>query len=397
MSVDTGTDRMKWWTDARFGMFIHYGVYSLLNRGEWLMYSDKMPFDEYRPLADRFTADEFKPKEWATLARDAGMKYMVLTTRHHDGFCLFDSEVSDFTAPKTAAKRDLIAEYADACHSMGMRMGFYYSFEDWRFPGQLPHLPIKEDRSIYKPMVEQAVAQIREIVTNYGRVDILWFDGNFPYDVWPYQEIDDMVRGLQPGIIINNRAGLPGDFGTPEQNIRAEERPWEACMTISDTWTHVPGDTNLKSVQQIIAMICQCASGAGNLLLNVGPDPEGRIPQALAERLRGVGNWMRVNDRAIRGSERAPLVAQTWGYSTRVGDRLYLLVQRWPGSTLPMAWVGNEIVSATVLADGRKARIEQEGDRVWLHELPQYAPDPDMSVIELEIDGEPRWPDVRFT
>ena len=393
-------DRMKWWVDAAFGLFIHWGVYSVPGRGEWVMYHEGIPVDEYRKFADDFTARHYKPRDWVALAQDAGMKYMVLTTRHHDGFCLFDSKVSDFTSVKTAAKRDLVAEYADACHSMGMRMGLYYSFEDWRFPGQLPHLPMKEDRSIYRPMVEQGIAQIREIVTNYGKVDVLWYDGNFPYDVWPYQELDDMVRGIQPDIIINNRAGqrdIAGDYETPEQHIQAYERPWEACMTMNDSWGYTPDERDYRTTYQLLGYLIQCASGGGNLLLNVGPDPEGRIPEPAVKRLRTIGDWMKVNGKAIYGAKSSPLSPHSFGSSTRVGNKLYLIVGRWPGSTLAMAWVGNKVVSATVLGDGRKARVEQQGQRVWLRDLPQYAPDNLATVIELEIEGEPRWPDVRYT
>ena len=328
------------------------------------------------------------------------MKYMVLTTRHHDGFCLFDSKVSDFTAPKTAAGRDLVAEFADACHSMGMRMGLYYSLEDWRFPGQLPHLPMMEDQSHYRPMVEQGIAQIRELLTNYGKVDILWYDGNFPYDAWPYEDMEIMARGLQPEIIINNRAGqrdVVGDHETPEQHIQAYERPWEANLTLNDSWGYTPSTVDYKTTYQALSLLLQCASQGGNLLLNVGPDPEGRIPPPSVERLREIGNWMKVNGRAIYGSERTPLTVNSLGYSTRVGDKMYLIVVRWPGSTLTMAWVGNAVKSATVLADGTKARVEQRGQKVWLHDLPQYAPDNLATVIEIEVEGEPRWPDVRYT
>lgn len=393
----TGGNHMAWWKEARFGMFIHWGLYAIPARTEWVMYLENIPKDEYRKLADQFDPLHYNAREWVALAQDAGMRYMVLTTRHHDGFCLFDSKVSDFTSVKTAAKRDLIAEYAEACHSMGMKMGFYYSLEDWRFPHQLPHLPMAEDKSVYQPMVEQAHAQVRELCTQYGKLDILWYDGGFPGGIWRSEELNAMVRKLQPEIIINNRSGVPEDFGTPEQHIAPEERPWEACMTMNDTWGYTVGDTNYKSVQQILALLAQCASRNGNLLLNVGPDADGRIPPPAVDRLRAVGQWLRTNGKAIYGATSTPLTTHTLAYSTRVGNRLYLLVQRWPGSTVPLAWCGNSVRSARLLANGRKARIEQKGDRVWLHDLPQYAPDPDMPVIELEVEGEPRYPDVRFT
>jgi alpha-L-fucosidase len=254
-----------------------------------------------------------------------------------------------------------------------------------------------EDKTVYQPMAEQAHAQVRELCTNYGKLDILWYDGGFPGGIWRSDELNKMVRKLQPGIIINNRSGIPEDFGTPEQHISPEERPWEACMTMNDTWGYTLGDTNYKSVQQILSLLAQCASRNGNLLLNVGPDADGRIPLPAVERLRAVGQWMRTNGKAIYGATSTPLTTHGIGMSTRVGNKLYLLVQRWPGSTVPFSWCGNKVKSATDLTTGRKARIEQKGDRVWLHDLPQYGPDPNMSVVELEVEGEPRYPEVRFT
>ncbi|HPK74851.1 MAG TPA: alpha-L-fucosidase [Candidatus Latescibacteria bacterium] len=397
MSADAIPERMKWWREATFGMFIHWGVYAVPARNEWVMYVENIPKEEYAHFADEFTARHYHAREWVKLAQDAGMKYMVLTTRHHDGFCLFDSKVSDFTAPKTAAKRDLIAEYAEACHALGMRMGFYYSLEDWRFPHQLPHLPMREDKSVYQPMVEQAHAQVRELMTNYGTVDILWYDGGFPAGIWRSEELNAMVRSLQPNIIINDRSGLPEDFGTPEQHIAPQDRPWEACMTMNDTWGYTAGDKNYKSVRQILGMLIQCASQGGNLLLNVGPDAEGRIPEPAVERLRVVGEWMRTNGKAIYGATRTPLVTHSFASSTRIGDKMYLLSAHWPGSTASFGWCGNRVLSAKLLATGERLIVEQKGDRVWLRGMPQYAPDVNVSVIEITVEGEPKWPEARFT
>jgi alpha-L-fucosidase len=390
-------ERLRWFTDARFGMFLHWGLYSCVGRGEWLMYREHVPVDEYARLADDFNPRHYNPRDWVALAQDAGMKYMVLTTRHHDGFCLFDSQVSDFTVPKTSCGRDLVAEYAEACHSMGMRMGLYYSLTDWRYPGAFPGEPYDSDID-YEPMVEQAHAQVRELMTNYGKVDLLWYDGASPADIWRAEELNAMARSLQPDILINNRAGTPEDFGTPEQNIEAEDRPWEACVTINDEWGYVPGEKNYKTVMQVIGTLITCASQGGNLLLNVGPDGDGRIPQAASDRLRMVGKWMRVNGESIYSSTATVLrPSSSMGCSTRVGNRLYLHIHAWPGSTVPLAWVGNKVLGACVLATGQEATIEQDGDRVWLRGLPQYAPDPDMSVIEIEVEGEPRVPEVRFS
>lgn len=396
MTEELASDRVRRWQEARFGMFVTWGVYALPGRGEWLMYREHIPNEEYARLADAFDPKHYRPREWVALAQDAGMKYMVLTARHCDGFCLFDSAVSDFTSVKTAAKRDLVAEYAEACHSMNMGLGLYYSLVDWRMPGGLFCYPY-DPATDYGPMARQAHEQVRELLTNYGKVDILWYDAAHPSGIWRREELDAMVRKLQPEIVTNACDALPGDFVTHEQNSDGDERPWEACFTMNDAWGYVPSEKNYKTVMRILGTLGICAGRGGNLLLNVGPDGDGRIPEAASDRLRRIGKWMRVNGKAIYGSSRTVLrVSSEVGCSTRVGDRHYLLIHAWSGRTVALAWVGNRVCRARVLATGDEARIEQKGDRVWLHDLPQYAPDPDMSVIELEVEGEPRYPEVRF-
>lgn len=387
MGTTDGGDHVRWWVEARFGMFIHFGLYSLDNRGEWIMYYEHIPNDEYAKRAERFNPRHYNPREWVAMAQDAGMRYMVLTTRHHDGFCLFDSKASTFTAPRSAAKRDLIAEYAEASHSMGMPMGFYYSLMDWRFPGVIPHGQRLADE-VYQPMVRQAHEQVRELLTNYGTVSILWYDGLMPHDpeLWRSAELNAMARRLQPGIIINNRAGTQEDFGTPENVIVPEARPWEACYTMNETWGGGLADPNWKSVGQILYLLITCVSGGGNLLLNVAPDGDGRFPRQATDRLRQVGVWMRRNGNAIYSAGRSPVAAPSLGWGAGAGDKVYLYILRWPGETLPFAWCEKRVLSAKVLSTGHEARVEQKGDRVWLSGLPQYAPDRHLSVIELEVE-----------
>ena len=382
---------VSWWQEARFGMFIHWGVYSIPARGEWLMYQEHVPFSEYAALANQFNPKDFNPKEWVARAKEAGMKYVVLTTRHHDGFCLFDSKVSDFTSVKTGAKRDLVREFADACHEAGMRMGFYYSLMDWHFPGVLPlRVPVSE--STMKLVADQAYAQVQELLSNYGKVDILWFDGCNPNDPlrWQSQQILDMARKLQPDILINDRAALPGDFATPENVVAAQPRPWESCFCMNRTWGYARYDRNYKPVHEILRLLGSCSSQNGNFLLNVSPDGEGVIPVEQAEILSSIGKWMKVNGKALYGAGPSPVGAPNLGMATRVKDKVYLLIQRWPGSTVPIAWCGSKVKSACLLATGQYARIEQKGDCVWLHDMPQYPPDPWLSVIELTFEGEPR-------
>ena len=389
--------KTAWWQEARFGMFIHWGVYAVPGRGEWLMYQEHMPFEEYAPLAAQFNPQKYDPAQWVALAKAAGMKYMVITTRHHDGYCLFDSKVSDFTSLKTGAGRDLIAEFARACHEANMPLGFYYSLVDWRFPGVLPH-GTRENDSVYEPLVAQAHAQVRELLTNYGKVDILWYDMMVPSDtkLWRVEELHAMARQLQPDIIINDRAGIPADFGTPENKVSAQSRPWESCYSMNRTWGYAPYDRNYKTVHELLRLLGSCASQGGNFLLNVAPDRDGMIPIESVERLRQMGDWMRVNGKAIYNAGPSPVVAPNLGIQTRVGNRVYLLIQRWPGATVPFAWCGSKVTSARLLANGQMARIEQKEDRVWLHDLPAYPIDPYLNVIELEFDGEPAASDPAY-
>lgn len=384
-------ERLAWWREAGFGMFIHWGVYAIPGRGEWIRYQEHIPDEEYAALAKEFQPRDYNPREWVALAKAAGMKYIVITTRHHDGYCLFDSRVSDFTSVKTGAKRDFIAEFVAACREADMRIGFYYSLVDWHFPGVLP-LSVKREPEVYAPMIEQAHAQVRELLTNYGKIDILWYDMLAPHDpeLWRSKELNAMARELQPDILINDRAGVPGDFGTPENTVTPGERAWESCYTMNRSWAYCPYDTNYKPAAELIRVLVACASQGGNLLLNVSPDREGRIPVEQVDRLREIGQWMKVNGSSIYGAVKSPIDAPNLGMTTRVGNKVYVQCQRWPGSTAPLAWFGDNLVSAKLLATGQAARIEQRGDRVWLHDLPAYPPDRNMNVIELTFVGGPR-------
>ena len=385
--ADSTADRIRWWQQARFGMFIHWGIYALTGRGEWEMYTNHWPVAEYSRLADRFQPRFYNPTEWVAIARDAGMKYVVLTTRHHDGFCLFDSRVSDFTSTRTAARRDLVAEYAEACHKAGMPMGFYYSLGSWRFPGLTEGKPV-QDLSVYGEMVEQTHAQVRELCTNYGKIDILWYDGAYPdQKIFRAAKLNAMVRRLQPHILINDRSGQPEDFATPEGEVRAEKRPWEACITMHSTWGYRPGERGYKPIPHLIALLCQASALGGNLLLNVGPDADGRIPGPAIERLRAIGSWLRVHGEAIYGTTPFHTPHIYLGATARKGNKVYLMIHHmWPGSTVPFAWFPHRVQEACLLSTGQKVRVEQKGDRVWLHDLPENWPEPNVPVIALTIE-----------
>ena len=300
--------RMQWWQEARYGMFVHWGAYSVPARGEWVMYREHIPHSEYADFSRQFDAKKFDPDSWVKLAKEAGMRYVVLTTRHHDGFSLFDSGVSTFTAPQTTPGRDLVREFVEACHRGGMRLGFYYSLLDWRYPAYFRGP--QADPEGWRGLVDYMHAQVRELCSNYGRIDVLWYDGGWPYTAadWCSEDLNAMVRQLQPEIIINDRSLLPEDFDTPEQHVRASEagRPWEACMTLNDNWGFDAADDNWKTPKQVLQYLLRCASGGGNYLLNVGPQPDGTVPAESIRILREIGQWLDRNGGAVYGTGRSP-------------------------------------------------------------------------------------------
>ena len=398
------TSRTRWFNEARFGIFIHWGIYSIPARGEWVMHVERIPAREYARFAEEFNPDRFNADEWVSLAKEAGMKYMVLTTRHHDGYSLFDSKVSDFTSVKTKAKRDFVAEYVQACRRAGMRIGFYYSLLDWRWPAYF-NGPLKDPEDWAK-LVQYAHNQVKELCTQYSKIDILWYDGEWIPEIrhnrtlieqgkspeigrcWRSKELNTMVRKLQPHTIINNRSGLPEDFDTPEQHISPSEtgRLWESCMTINDNWGYSAGDHNWKTTRQLIHNLVRCASGGGNFLLNVGPKPNGTIPEPPVERLKEIGKWMKVNGEAIYGTGQAPFGGGMVGLTTAKDSIVYLHVLRWVGEEICIAGVKDKVNEAYILVTGKKVNVIQKGERLFLRNLPQKAPDDYDSVIVLKLE-----------
>jgi alpha-L-fucosidase len=395
--------RMQWFNEARFGMFVHWGLYSLLERGEWVMYAERIPAKEYHKLIHRFTPPKsFKVDSWVKLARQAGMKYMVLTSRHHDGFCLFDSKVSDFTSTRSPAKRDFIAEYVEACRRNDMRVGIYYSLLDWRFPGYYDKEKYPES---FSQMVEQVHQQVRELMTNYGKIDVLWYDGGWITGVdskdlaacWQSEKLNRMVRQLQPEIIINNRSGVDEDTDTPEQHVTASAagRCWESCMTIGDAvgWGYVRNQPNIKTLPQLTQYLVTAASEGGNYLLNIGPKADGSVQPEYRRLLGKMGKWTQKNGASIYGSERVnTFTPGIIGMTTMRGSKLYIHVFRWPGETAVIPGIANTVYSARILADGRKIKFRKTKDgKVILSQMPKDPPDRCDTVIELEMDGPHRY------
>lgn len=390
MSEEKIPERMKWWVDARFGMFIHWGLYAIPARGEWVMYCERIPKAEYARLAQMFNPKRFDADKWVALAKQAGARYMVLTTRHHDGFCLWDSDVSDYTSMKTAAKRDFVAKYVEACRKAGMRIGFYYSLLDWRWPAYWEGPEKNPDR--WKEFRDYVHSQVRELMTKYGKIDILWYDGGWPHspDAWQSSQLNAMVRSLQPQIILNNRSGLPEDLDTPEQHIQGSKRPWEACMTIDDLWWgYDAGDLNLKSPMQLVRNLVRCVSGNGNFLLNVGPMADGVIPPQQASRMRAIGRWLRRNGESVYGAGASPFEEAHLGYVTAKDSTAYVHVTCWPGKEMCVAGIKNRVLGAHMVVTGKRLSFEQKRDRLFVRDLPMRSPDPTDTVVALELDGKP--------
>jgi alpha-L-fucosidase len=355
--------RMKWFREARFGMFIHWGLYAQAagqwegkntpNAGEWIMNDLKIPDSQYAKLVPQFNPVKFDAQQWVALAKNAGMKYIVITSKHHEGFAMYPSALTDWCIKSTPFQRDPLKELADACQEAGIKLCFYHSIMDWHHPDYLPRKPWN-DLASPNPDFDRYVAymkgQLKELLTGYGPIGILWFDGQWE-DTWTYDRGVDLynyVRGLQPDIIVNNRVGhdppggkpRPGDYGTPEQFIPAAGYgpgvDWETCMTMNDTWGFKKEDQDWKSAETLIRNLIDIASKGGNYLLNVGPTAEGEIPRASVERLQAIGQWMRVNGEGIYGTTASPFNRQLpWGRCTSKVNRdgtskLYFHVFKWP-------------------------------------------------------------------
>src|SRR6266576_3367797 len=378
--------RMQWWQEAKFGMFIHWGLYSLIGRHEWAMEVEGVSIPQYEMLAKHFNPKPNAARDWARLAKQAGQKYMVMTTKHHEGFCHFDTKLTDYCAPKQAAGRDLVAEYVEAARAEGLRFGFYYSLMDWHHPDGAR---CKTDEAARKRFVAYIHGQVRELMTNYGKVDILWYDVAWPLDAkgWESVEMNQMVRKLQPDIIINNRSKIPEDFDTPEQRIEASaNRPWESCMTLNDSWGYHAADFNWKSPTTVIRNLITCARDGGNYLLNIGPKPDGAIPEESVRILTAVGDWMSKNGATIRESDNCQPRRGNYLSFTRKGNTLYAHVHYWPGETVVIGNLLNKVLSARMFATGEPVKFQQDGFRIKLMGLPKKAPDL-VTTFALELDS----------
>ena len=392
----TRAKRMKWWNDARYGMVVHWGLYAFKGRNEWVMAIECIPKNEYEKLADKFRPKPNAAREWARLAKAAGMKYMVMTTKHHEGYCLWDSEQTDYNAVKRGPGRDLVAEYVAACREYGLKIGFYYSLMDWHHPdgARCAHDPAARRR-----FLEFTRGCVRELLTNYGRIDILWYDVSRPLNNhigWESVAMNQMVRELQPHILINNRSELGEDFSTPEGHVKPAEsgRGWEACMTFNGaSWGYMPSAAmDSWTSRDILKMLNTASGNRGNLLLNIGPAPDGSIPPETVEPLKDVGKWLDKNGQAVYGkTERTGYAGTACGSYSRKGNTVYLWCRYWPGTSMQIGGFRTKLKSARLLVGGKPIKFEQDGPRITLKGMPRTSPDKvcGVTVIALQFAAKP--------
>ncbi len=422
-SADSQLDRTKWYRDAKFGMFIHWGPYSVASvEASWPIMVPEPQWNitepAYRALPQQFNPVKFDPRAWVRLAKAAGQRYIVFTTKHHDGFCMFDSAFTDDKITNTPFKRDVVAELAEAAKAEGMPLGFYYSPPDMNHPDYRDTSkpasanwrgePARPQWPIYLDYME---LQLTELLTRYGIVALIWFDGLDHQTKYNGRRFQDLIHRLQPATLINNRIGIPGDYDTPEQftpkfiptrktphmgGTDSEDksipsgvpgaddfRLWETCMTINETWAYNKNDRKFKSTGELIRTLVDVASKGGNFLLNVGPAPDGTIQPEFEERLRGVGAWLQINGDAIYGTTYGPVQGVSNLRTTQKGNTVYLHVLDWPQRELKVDGLSSHVLSATMLAGGKPLSFTQNGDHLSI-QIPSPAPDGDVTVIALK-------------
>jgi alpha-L-fucosidase len=418
--------RTEWWRDAKFGMFIHWGVYSVPAEavagypGEWYYYGyndnlmkhpdllksrNYLQVADYEKFARQFNPVKFDAAKIVKTAKDAGMKYIVITSKHHDGFCMFDSQLTDYTIVKaTPFKRDPMKELARECKKQGIKLCFYHSIMDWHHPDYIPRRPWEQgvrsaDRASLDRYIDYMKGQLRELLTHYGPIGGIWFDGGWEHNAQELhsQEVNALIRSLQPGILINDRDQLPEDYSTPEQTIPANALPggrlWETCMTLNNTWGYARNDNNWKSADDLIHKLCDIAAKGGNFLLNVGPTDLGEIPSDSVERLERVGQWMKINSKSIYGTTKSPFKRLSFqGRCTQKGSTLYLQVFQWPEKGLSLAGLKNRVLNAKTLDGGESLPLIINGGGYGIGKPGKL--DPIATVIEVRLDGPPQVTEV---
>lgn len=425
-SFGAGDDRRTaWYRDAKFGMFIHWGPYSVASvEASWPIMRPSKQFPitetEYRALPARFNPVRFDPDAWVSLAKSAGQRYMVFTTKHHDGFCMFDSEFTNYKIANTPYGKDIVAQLAVACHRGRVPIGFYYSPPDMNHPAYRDtSQPASKNwhgeptREVWPLYLHYMELQLRELLTRYGDVALIWFDGLDNQGKYDGHHMARVIHDLQPSTLMNNRIGIPGDFETPEQFIpssipvkgntldynhrKTGSKPgdlpvpqdfqlWETCMTINKTWAYNKNDRDFKSAKELVRMLIQVASKGGNFLLDVGPEPDGTIQPEFRDRLRAIGKWLTVNGEAIYGTTYGPLQSLSFGKTTAKGSNVYLSIFDWPSAgTLRLPGTSLNVRSVSLLAGNRRLRFRQAGSALEI-DVREIQPDPYATVLKLSVE-----------
>ena len=408
-------EKWQWFQQARYGLFIHWGAYAQYGHGEQILFREHLDQREYAARACSWKPERFDATAWASLARRAGFRYAVMTTRHHDGFCLWDSHLTRYTTARQAVERDFVGEYVEAFRQAGLRVGLYYSLADWRVPAYWDG-PTRDPRG-WETFRDYVHGQVEELLTRYGKIDVIWFDGAWPHSAldWKSPELVDLIHRCQPDILINNRLGLLpvegsplkphadggmgvgesrtlGDFGTPEHHITAESgRLWESCQVSTwRLWGYTTGEC-WRPADLLLDMLVEASGKGGNLLLNVGPTADGELPPQFTERAEEIGRWLEVHGEAIYGSEAGEVCEFiTYGRQTRKGSNLYLVIRFWDGSpTLHLAGLETRVQRAILLTTGQELDIRQDSDHLYLSGLPRERPTALFPVIRLECAAPP--------
>lgn len=412
--------RTEWFRNDRFGMFIHFGLYAIPARGEWVRSQERMTVEEYQQYFDEFNPVRFDAKQWAKLAKEAGMKYVVLTAKHHDGFCLFDSAYTDYKITNTKFGRDLIREYVEALREEGLKVGLYYSLLDWHHP-DYPHYgdrqhPMRDNEEFkgiehnWDNYVEYFHNQVKELLTNYGKIDLMWFDFSYENErlkgtrfehmsgeTWKADELIRMMRSIQPDIVIDNRLGgdaykeepdlHSGDYVSPEcmmpsagaQDVLGRDIPWELCLTLNNNWGYAKNKPwDYKTSENVIHMLAECVSKGGNMLINVGPNAKGEIPKDSVRVLKEVGEWMRVNSDSIYGCGKSEFAKPEWGRYTQNGKMLYAHIYDRRVGSFFFEGLEGKVKKVRLLEDGSEMRLL----RPW-----NGADHPDDAYVEFDIAG----------
>lgn len=431
--IQQRTERTRWFLHDRFGMFIHWGLYAIPARGEWVRNAERISNEDYQQYFDEFNPVNYEPHSWAKAAKQAGMKYAVLTAKHHDGFCLFDSQMTDYKSTNTKSGRDIVREFLDAFRQEGLSVGLYYSLIDWHHEDYPAfgdrHHPMrsneayKRDANRFQRYLEYMHAQVRELLTNYGKLDIMWFD--FSYDdmkaeKWKASELMTMIRTLQPHIIVDNRLEASGeeggsiysrnptvysgDFASPEQIIppqgvtdeEGNQIPWEACITLNNNWGYASADRVYKSAKTVIRKLVECVSKNGNLLLNVGPNAKGEIPKESLKILQEVGQWIHSNGESIYGCTQAKFPKPEWGRYTQKGNTLYAHILEECVGPIYLQGLAGSVKNARLVADGSEVFLSRPWnaaqyphDAFFNFARPEHAtyplPDDKNTVVAFEL------------